>query len=86
MKHRNGGPLTLEQRHQISALLKTHLSRGEIAEQVGCSKSTVSRELQRNCDKRDGSYWPDLAQRSVARHKTKARHKSIFRGLSLLRP
>jgi len=32
--------------------------------------------LQRNCDKRDGSYWPDLAQRSVARHKTKARHKA----------
>jgi len=66
MKH-----LTQEQRYHISALVKTNHSRGQIAELIGCSKSTVSRELQRNCDKRDGSYWPDLAQR-----KTKARHKA----------
>jgi IS30 family transposase len=66
MKH-----LTQEQRYHISALLKTKHSRGQIAELIGCNKSTVSRELQRNCDKRDGSYWPDLAHR-----KTKARHKS----------
>jgi len=71
MKHRNGGPLTLEQRYNISALVKTDHSRGQIAEQIGCSKSTISRELQRNCDRRDRSYWPDLAQR-----KTKARHKA----------
>jgi len=66
MKH-----LTLEQRYHIYALRKTDHSQGEVAEQVGCSRSTVSRELRRNCDKRDGSYWPDLAQR-----KTKARHKA----------
>jgi IS30 family transposase len=66
MKH-----LTQEQRYHISALLKTNHSQGEIAEQIGCSKSTVSRELQRNCDRRDRSYWPELAQR-----KTKARHKA----------
>ena len=71
MKH-----LTLEQRYAISALVKTNHSQGQISEQVGCSKSTVSRELRRNCDRRDGSYWPDLAQRkAVARHRSKPKKK-----------
>lgn len=71
MKH-----LTQEQRYHISALVKTNHSRGQIAEQVGCSKSTVSRELRRNCDQRDGSYWPELAQRKTkARHKAKAKRR-----------
>ena len=73
MKH-----LTLEQRYHISALVKTHHSRGEIAEQIGCSKSTISRELGRNCDRRDGSYWPDLAQRkATARHKAKPKRRRL---------
>ncbi len=73
MKH-----LTLEQRYHISALDKTQHSRGEIAEQVGCCRSTVSRELHRNCDQRDGSYWPDLAQRKTdARHKAKPKRKRL---------
>jgi IS30 family transposase len=78
MKHRNGGPLTLEQRYNISALVKTNHSQGQIAELIGCSKSTVSRELGRNCDQRDGSYWPDLAQRKTnARHKAKPKPKRL---------
>ena len=77
MKH-----LTLEQRYHISALVKTHHSRSEIAEQVGCSKSTVSRELIRNCDRRDGSYWPDLAQRkTAARHKAKPKRRRLTASL-----
>ncbi len=56
--------------------MKTGHSQGQIAEQVGCSKSTVSRELRRNCDRRDGSYWPDLAQRKAAvRHKAKPKRR-----------
>jgi len=78
MKHRNGGLLTLEQRYHISALLKTKHSQGQIAELIGCNKSTVSRELQRKCDKRDGSYWPDLAHRKTkARHKIKPKRKRL---------
>lgn len=73
MKH-----LTQGQRYEISALVKTNHSQGQIAEQVGCSKSTVSRELRRNCDRRDNSYWPELAQRkAVARQKAKPRKRRL---------
>jgi len=73
MKH-----LTLEQRYNISALVRTQHSRGQIAELLGCGKSTVSRELQRNCDQRDGSYWPELAQRKTdARHKAKPKRRRL---------
>ena len=71
MKH-----LTLEQRYHISALVKAHHSQGRIAELVGCDKSTISRELGRNSDKRDSSYWPDLAQRkAAARHRAKPKKR-----------
>ena len=77
MKH-----LTQGQRYEISALVKTNHSQGQIAEQVGCSKSTVSRELIRNCDRRDGSYWPDLAQRkTAARHKAKPKRRRLTASL-----
>ena len=57
-------------------MVKTNHCRGQIAEQVGCSKSTVSRELRRNCDRRDGSYWPELVQRkAAARHRAKPKRK-----------
>jgi len=70
--------LTLKQRCHISALVKPKHSQGQIAELIGCNKSTVSRELQRNCDKRDGSYWPDLAHRKTkARHKIKPKRKRL---------
>lgn|GEM_PF-1334457 len=50
--------------------------RVQIAELVCCGKSTVSRELRRNCDQRDGSYWPDLAQRKAnVRHKSKPKRR-----------
>lgn len=40
--------LALEQRCQIYALRKSGITQREIAEQVGCSQSTVSREISRN--------------------------------------
>lgn len=40
--------LTREQRYQISALKKAGHNQSEIARQLGCHKSTISRELQRN--------------------------------------
>ncbi len=42
-------PLTQEQRYQIYALLKMDHNRTEIAEVIGAHKSTISRELYRNC-------------------------------------
>ena len=40
--------LTREQRYQIKALMKERHSQTEIAANIGCHKSTISRELQRN--------------------------------------
>jgi IS30 family transposase len=41
--------LTQEQRYQIYALMKTGHQQTEIAAVVGVHKSTVSREIRRNC-------------------------------------
>ena len=55
--------LTQEQRYQIYALLKMDHNRTEIAEVIGAHKSTVSRELCRNCGLR--GYRPKQAQRKA---------------------
>jgi len=52
--------LTVLQRYQIRAELDAGRNQTEIANKIGCHKSTVSRELQRNRGKRD--YFPLLAQ------------------------
>ena len=52
--------LTSEQRYAISVLLQRGTSRKVIAEQLGVSISTISRELRRNSSKR-GRYNPKLA-------------------------
>ncbi|MCP4343086.1 MAG: IS30 family transposase [Desulfobulbaceae bacterium] len=51
--------LTQEQRYQISSLLQTGISQSEISRIVGVSKSTISRELNRNTGKR--GYRPKQA-------------------------
>jgi IS30 family transposase len=46
----------------------------DIANAIKKDKSTVSRELRRNCDQRSGKYYSDLAQRKYKlRQKTKPR-------------
>ena len=52
--------LTQEQRYQISVLKKSAYSYSEIADIVGCHKSTISREIKRNTGKR--GYRPLQAQ------------------------
>jgi IS30 family transposase len=51
--------LTQEQRYQISALLKMDHNQTEISEVIGTHKSTVCRELGRNCGQR--GYRPKQA-------------------------
>jgi IS30 family transposase len=51
--------LTQEQRYQISALLKMDHNQTEISEVIGMHKSTVCRELGRNCGQR--GYRPKQA-------------------------
>jgi transposase, IS30 family len=62
--------LTQEQRYQIYALLKTEQSQTKIATVIGVHKSTISREIGRNCGKR--GYRPKQAHRlSVQRRRNK---------------
>jgi len=65
--------LTLEQRYQISALLKLGFNKSAIAEELGVHKSTVGRELKRNLSKH--SYRAKFAQKQALfrrRNKVKA--------------
>lgn len=67
MKH-----ITQEQRYTISVLLDKGKSKLEIANIIGKHKSSVSREIGRNADKRNSVYGSDLAQRKcMARHEQK---------------
>ena len=66
------GQITLEQRYEIAALKKLGKSNVYISEQIGKDKSTIGRELKRNCDNRDGTYRTKLAeQKCRERHRKK---------------
>ena len=51
---------------------------GEIAAVIGKHKSTISRELRRNCDRRSGRYDADLAQRKCERRQKEKPHRVRF--------
>jgi IS30 family transposase len=59
--------LTLLQRYQIHAWFKAGLNQTEIAKEIGCHKSTISRELRRNRGKRD--YYALLAHLLAAKRR-----------------
>lgn len=64
--------LTREQRYQIKVLLDTDVPRGKIAETIGISPSTISRELKRNSGKR--GYRPKQAhEKALARKQKKSK-------------
>ena len=54
--------LTYEQRYAIETLLSCGKSQKEISELLLVDSSTISRELKRNCDKRNDCYRAKLAQ------------------------
>jgi len=68
--------LTLLQRYQIHAWFKAGLNQTEIAKEIGCHKSTISRELQRNRGKRD--YYALLAHLLAAKRRRNS-HKPRIR-------
>ena len=55
--------LTKEQRYQIAALKKAGHANSEIAQNIGTSEATISRELKRNSGKR--GYRPEQAHRKA---------------------
>jgi IS30 family transposase len=69
MKH-----ITSEERHTITYLISQNLSPATIAEKLGRHKSTITREIKRNCDQRNGKYSYGLAGRKAQyRQKFKAK-------------
>lgn len=70
--------LTVEQRYGINLMLQQGKSQKAISEAIGVHKSTISRELKRNCDNRSGEYNYDLAQRKYAMRKKEKRRKEVF--------
>jgi len=68
--------LTLEERLKMAHLRESKSSITEIAELLGRSKSTISRELRRN-QAPPGSYWPDTAQSLT--HERRQRRSRIDR-------
>src|SRR6266850_4825556 len=63
--------LAREQRYQIYALMKAAHNQSEIAAIIGCHKSTISRELRRNCGQH--GYYPNQAQ-LIARRRQRHSH------------
>ena len=57
--------ITSEERHTIAHLLSQNLSPAHIARQLGRHKSTITREIKRNADQRNGKYYYDLANRKA---------------------
>jgi IS30 family transposase len=62
--------LTQEQRYQICALMKSEHKQVEIVTIVGVDKSTISREVRRNCGLR--GYRPQQAHQ-LALHRRQAK-------------
>lgn len=69
--------LNPEQRYQLSALLKAGHSNGFIARQLGVNRSTVGRELKRNCTSKQ-RYTPAMAQQFAADRQTDKKKHSFF--------
>jgi len=64
--------ITLEQRYEIASLIKTGVGKQEIADIIGCHKTTIYRELKRNVDLRSNRYSASLADRKCrSRHTNK---------------
>jgi len=61
--------LVISQRYEIYYLQKQGFNSTDIAKNLGVHKSTISRELNRNSDRRNGVYKVELAQK-----KSKERH------------
>ena len=73
--------LSPEQRYTIECLLKEGYNKTEVARAIGRHKSTISRELKRNVNKRGrhaNVYDSERAQtKSVQRHKIKPKYKRL---------
>jgi len=82
MKYRQ---LNAEERSALAALRTLGLSRAEIARQLGRHRSTVGRELQRNCAPYDGGYRSRRAHQRAHARRCRSRRNSQFNGEDWMR-
>lgn len=73
--------LTSEQRYTISVLLSKGLKKKEIAEAIGVSNSTITRELQRNSSKRGVYKWEIAQKRAEKRSKRTPGNRAISKAI-----
>jgi IS30 family transposase len=73
MKH-----ITESQRYTISVLLADGKNKTDIAKAIGKHKSSIGRELERNCDGRNQKYKDDLAQRKYRQRQAEKPKKQYF--------
>lgn len=69
--------LTSQQRSQISALLQRKTPRKEIASIVGCSQSTLSREIRRNSTKKGNYLWGKAHAKAMERRKRTTANRKL---------
>ena len=82
--------LTSEQRSQIFVLLQKKIKRKEIALLVGCSQSTLSREIRRNSTDKGNYLWDKAHAKAMdCRKRTTANHAKdpaiVWEALDLLK-
>ena len=70
--------LTREERYRITCLMGMGLSQAEVAQRMGRSPSTISRELRRNRTTHDGHYRAEKAQKYSMARRRRARRRSWF--------
>jgi IS30 family transposase len=70
--------ITSGERYRISALRQEGYCPAAIARSLGRHRSTVSRELQRNCSPWDGSYRPSKAQEQANGRRSRSRRNRRF--------
>ena len=70
--------VTQLERYQIGTLRREGFSPASIARRLGRHRSTVSRELRRNCSPWDGSYRPSKAQEQANGRRSRSRRNRRF--------
>lgn len=70
--------ITSEERHTIAYLLGQKKSPAYIAKELDRHKSTITREIKRNCDQRSKEYRYDLANRKAVDRKMSKRKRCGF--------
>lgn len=70
--------ITSEQRYMLAALRMQGLTKSAIATLLGCHRSTVGRELRRNCSVSDGRYRAEKAQERANGRRSRSRRNQQF--------